>query len=237
MPETRTNDDIKKIVEKVSKALIKNENFVKCMVNQIVQEVSASYEEKFTEVKKEVIVLQDENEKLNKKIDFLEQNTKMNKLRILGVPEDENLRENCTDKLMNIFNNRLKLNLTANDIYKLYRIRTNANKSDSGNNVNKKPGPIIVEFYQRNVKNLVFKNKKNLKSSGIIIHEDLTRIRYNLWKKTATAFGIKNVWTVDGMIYASLDNKKTIIVRKSDDISANLFGLATVEDRAASDSS
>lgn len=219
MPETRTNkDDIKKIVEKVSKALIENENFIKAMVNQIVQEVSAVYEDKFAEMKKEFIMLQDDNVKLNKKIDFLEQNSKMNKLRILGVPEDENLKENCPDKLINIFNNTLKLNLTVNDIYSSYRIRTKLNKFTADKNVDKKPRPIIVEFYQRNVKNLVFRHKRHLKSTGIIIHEDLTPTRYNLWKKSISAFGLKNVWTVDGTIYASLDNKN-IIVRTSEDIS------------------
>lgn len=230
MPETRTNEDIKKIVEKVSKALIKNDNFVKSIVNQIVQEVSVIYEEKLAEVKKECIKLQEDNVKLNEKIDFLEQNSKMTKLRILGVPEQENSKENCSDKLLDIFNNTLKLNLTLNDIYKSYRIRNNTNKSDSRKRGTKKPNPIIVEFYQRNVKNLVLKHKKNLKSTGIIIHEDLTAHRYHLWKESATAFGIKNVWTVDGTVFVSMNNKK-FIVKKIEDILA----AKTVDEETASD--
>ena len=130
-------------------------------------------------------------------------------------------KENPTDKVVDIFNNKLGLDISKNDIHKSFRIKLKeidvANpwltKTD-----NKKPRPILVEFYQRHARNFVFYNKKKkLKSTAIVIREDLTAKRYKIWRSFVEAVGIKNVWTADGTVYVMFDDKK-IAVKNANDI-------------------
>lgn len=162
--------------------------------------------------------LQEVNDKLKWKVDYLEQNSKKHNLLIFGITEEQ--KENPTDKLTDIFNNKLDLNINKNDIHKCFRIKskvTNLAKEQSDKTENKKPRPILVEFNQRYARNLIFNNKKKLKSTGIVIREDLTSNRYKIWKSCVEAIGVKNVWTTEGTIYALFGNKK-IIVKDINDI-------------------
>lgn len=218
MPDTRTREDIKKMVENVSKALIQNQQFINTFVAQIVTEVSCKYEKQLGEMNKKMNELQEVNDKLKWKVDYLEQNSKKHNLLIFGITEEQ--KENPTDKLTDIFNNKLDLNINKNDIHKCFRIKskvTNLAKEQSDKTENKKPRPILVEFNQRYARNLIFNNKKKLKSTGIVIREDLTSNRYKIWKSCVEAIGVKNVWTTEGTIYALFGNKK-IIVKDINDI-------------------
>ncbi|KAK5645688.1 hypothetical protein RI129_004152 [Pyrocoelia pectoralis] len=65
--------------------------------------------------------------------------------------------------------------------------------------------PILVKFTSKNSKNLVYKNKSKLKGSKIVIKEDLTKLRHQLFKETVKKFD-KPVWTTDGKILVNINN-------------------------------
>ena len=51
-----------------------------------------------------------------------------------------------------------------------------------------------------NIREKVFKSKKNLKAKNISITESLTGYRLSVINEAREKFGFKNVWTYDGWI-------------------------------------
>ena len=49
--------------------------------------------------------------------------------------------------------------------------------------------------------NFIFSNKKKLKGTKITIREDLTKARLAVYKRAVVAFGVANVWSLDGRIH------------------------------------
>ena len=88
------------------------------MVAQIVTEVSSNYEKQLND---EMDELHEVNNKLLWKFDHFWQKSKKHNLLILEVTEEDN--ENPTDKLIDIFNNKLGLNICKNDIHKCFRFK------------------------------------------------------------------------------------------------------------------
>ena len=62
------------------------------------------------------------------------------------------------------------------------------------------PRPVIVKFARYNIREKVFKSKKNLKAKNISITESLTEYRLSVINEAREKFGFKNVWTYDGRI-------------------------------------
>ena len=70
----------------------------------------------------------------------------------------------------------------------------------------KQARPIIIKFFRYNIRNIVFKNKKKLKDTGISINEILTQKRMQLLTKGRNEFLFKKVWTQDGKILVKSDD-------------------------------
>ena len=72
--------------------------------------------------------------------------------------------------------------------------------------------PIIFCLQWFNKRQEIFGKKKKLKGTGIRITENLTRIRYELYKQALQKFGKNNVWTMEGRVVIKLDggNKKSL---------------------------
>ena len=75
----------------------------------------------------------------------------------------------------------------------------------------KKTRPIIVRFSTEAKKLEVYRNKKRLKRSRIVVTENLTSLRLSLYKKAMTVLGSNNVWTSEGKIFTKINNKLTEI--------------------------
>ena len=80
---------------------------------------------------------------------------------------------------------------------------------------NNRPSPIIVKFVRRSIRGLVYSNKKKLKDDNnlekISTTESLTRRRLRLVKKAEDEFGLRNVWTNNGVVYCYHINRKQVI--------------------------
>ena len=143
-------------------------------------------------------------------------------LLIHGVEEEEyrpneKVKEDTDAKVTEIFHARLGLenDFDPKDISRSHRL---------GKRKNGKKRPIIVRFTSYRARKTVFDAKKKLKGSGVSITENLTKERYDLYKKCGDLFGKENCWTLDGRINCLLTEldrngrRKLLVVTKESDL-------------------
>lgn len=73
------------------------------------------------------------------------------------------------------------------------------------------PRNIIVKFTSYHKRREVFNQKKKLKGAGIIIKEDLTVTNLKLYKEATRLFGIRKVWTYDGLVYIDVNGVRSTV--------------------------
>lgn len=141
--------------------------------------------------------LKSENNSLSTRVDIAEQYLLRNNIRIYGVPENNAIPLN--NKIIEVFNNNLGLNLTQDCFENCYRVGKDIKTG--------KPRAVVVKFSTYQMKNMVFQNKAKLKSTGISVKEDLTAARVKTFVYACDKFNYRNVWSRDGVIYAKVKNK------------------------------
>ena len=125
-------------------------------------------------------------------LDDLEQYGRRNNLRINGIPETES--ENTTELVKTLANDKLGVTLDDRDFDRSHRV------GKSGTH----PRSILVKFTNYTARNIVIKQRRKLKGSGITIQEDLTKKNQNLLKKTAQQTGVVSTWSRDGRVFAGV---------------------------------
>ena len=114
----------------------------------------------------------------------------------------------CTDKIRL---DAAQTELVKNNIVKVNRIREPQIKRPSNPLNSSKPRPLLVKFDNERVKDLVFRKKRALKETGIVITEFLTPIKSALLKLCIEKIpGEKSVWTDNGRILVKLHGKTDI---------------------------
>lgn len=141
---------------------------------------------------------------LESKIDDLEQYQRRQCLRVFGVSETDG---EDTDKLAIDVAKKIGVDLSVNDIDRSHRI---------GRKETDRPRPVIVKFVSYRKRNELFRSKKNLRGTGIVIREDLTKKRHALLQEAITKFGLKNVWTQDGAIIVKIGDTKRRVTQRAD---------------------
>lgn len=139
--------------------------------------------------------LNDERIQYKQKIDNLEQRSKNNNIRLMGLKEENN--ENTLDMVKHLLEQKFKMNVDDGDITAAYRVSQNTAE---------RPKHIIIMFKDNQTKNKIFRVKKMLKGSNIVMKEDLTNERLKLVKEASDKYGYKNVWTFNGIIFAKTEN-------------------------------
>ncbi len=131
--------------------------------------------------------------------------------RVKGIPE-VNGTEDTTKKFVDTVNAHFdeghKLKVT--DIARSHRLGRRKTTTT-------KPRPIIARFARETKKMDTFRVKKRLKGSGVSLAENLTAYRAELYRTACDVLNYKNVWTWEGRIFASHNNKK-ISIGSYDDI-------------------
>lgn len=149
---------------------------------------------------KEVAIIKD-------KLDIMEQNTRRNTLRMIGVKEDGN--EQLLSKVLNIINEALKVKCSHWEIDNVYRVgKYNENQM--------KPRHIIITFVTYLKRNEIYTARRGLKGSGIFINEDLVETSYKLLLAAKKTFGPRDVWSRNGRIYLRRDNTVLLINNETD---------------------
>lgn len=193
MPELRSqinaNEDL--IIQRVVEKVLASEDLITKLSASLSGCIQQQLEAKCQVLEEKVILLENQ---LLEKTDEMEQYTRRNSLRILGIEKIP--QESTNEVIMKLCSEKLKIKVVESDIDVSHRLKG-------------KPGlppPIIVKFVRRDVRDLIFRNKKQLKNSKIVITEDLTKIRSQLLMEVSSKFGRKNVWSMYGNIFTKDGN-------------------------------
>lgn len=196
MPPKSNQNDLKSAIRESVKELLDNEDFI----NKLLEKIS----EKIERLEQKVNDYEEKNFKLETKIEILQQNAKLNNICIYGIQEEEN--EKLNDKILKLFNEKMKVEIEPADIVNSFRIGNKSTKSR----------PVLVKFDRRSTRNAVLKNCGILRGTKIAITEDLLKSRLKLLREAQDLFDRKHVRTYEGNIYVIINQKKYIIHNSND---------------------
>lgn len=163
--------------------------------------------QKLNDVERSVSANSTEVNNLTNRLDHLEQYSRRNNIRILGVKTTPG--EN-TDDIVRDVAHRIGITISAGDIDRSHRLhrpgntpeRSQGSYANATRTGNTAPPPIIVKFTSYQPKFQMIKNRRKLKGSGIVVVEDLTRKNANLLFQTSRKANVKASWSLDGRVYA-----------------------------------
>jgi hypothetical protein len=136
--------------------------------------------------------------------DDFEQRNRNDCLLIHGVSESKD--EDTDLVVQNILHEKLAIIIHKDDIKRSHRIgQVKSQRSTRATTA--KNRPIIIKFVHFHKRQIVFKNKKNLKDTGVTITESLTSLRFELYQAASTKFGRKMVWTSQGRILTKIKDE------------------------------
>lgn len=147
----------------------------------------------FTKLHKQVEAQQEQLKILKRANNDMEQYSRRNCIRVFGIEESRD--ENCEMIALDVFRNRLGLDVSSPDIDRCHRVGK------------VKPGyhrALIVKFLSYRVRSKTIKSRRRLKGSGISIQEDLTALNQDLYRKVYTSKKVTNSWTADGRIFVQV---------------------------------
>lgn len=196
-----TQPDIKSTIKECIKELLSDEEFIA----KVADKVASKVEKKLKELEEKVAMLEDDNYKLNNKIVEMEQFSRRNNIRIFGITEEN--AENPAEKVITFFKEKLATEINVNQLETCHRI-------GNGKDVRR---PLFVKFMSHATKTEIIKKRKLLKGSKIIVVEDLTKKRYELFKATVQKCGKTRTWTSNGKVMVKMENE-IFTVNSMDDL-------------------
>ena len=172
---------------------------------------------KLDQSESKVKVLETQLSKCYNEIDELETYTRRPCLVVNNLKNEPNMTDEqmfiklCKDK-------SIDENMSTEKIAKIHRLhRSNNSMHDPS-----KPLALVVKFAKDRYRDDVFKNKKKLKNSGIVITELLTSKRSALLKKCIDRFpndrSARSIWTDNGKILVKCGSDYAIQIHSEQDI-------------------
>jgi hypothetical protein len=199
-------------IERSVASALHNNQLIDRIVSGLVDEVSARVIDSLTaaldaannkiqdlssEVESLKLQLADRNLELSGRIDDLEQHQRRNNLRFYGVPELPD--EDTSAVVVDILQKKMGMVIDAELIDTSHRVGGKREAERSG--AEPRPRPILVRFTHHYHRRRSFSGKRQLKGTGIVIREDLTRQRMEVYLKAKERYGLNKVWTLDGVIH------------------------------------
>lgn len=163
-------------------------------------------EERVSELERKSIDDQVRISELNLRLNKMEQYNKRKKLRLLGLKETA--EEGLIDSVQEILVSKLKMNKVE---------ITNCHRIGKKNIDQDRPRPVLIQFSSLSSKNEVFRNKRRLKGSKLLLFEELSRLNYELLKAAEEMVGRKEAWSFDGRIFIRWKGQK-YVVRSTEDL-------------------
>ncbi|XP_063959079.1 uncharacterized protein LOC129254761 isoform X2 [Lytechinus pictus] len=169
------------------------------------------------DVKSKVEASADKVNELSNRLDHIEQYSRRNNIRILGVkvtPEED------TDAVVVDVAKRIGVQMNAVDIDRSHRLPSRQTSRDELHSSSKSPA-IIVKFTSFKSKQQMMKHRRRLKGSGVVVVEDLTKKNADLLTQTSRHPKVTSSWTSDGRVFAIVKNEggkldRQLIRRQSD---------------------
>lgn len=140
---------------------------------------------------------------LTAELNVLEQYSRRNCLRVFGIGEQSN--KDTDTLIMKLTSEKLGVDLSTSDIDRSHRI----GRPDSKGN-----RPIIVKFTNYSARSSVIKARRKLKSTGIVIQEDLTARNRELLKQTSAHPKVSSAWSLDGRIFGLVTSQGGVESKK-----------------------
>lgn len=194
------------LIQRVIEKALTSDKFISELCNKLFEAVSDKIQtylhpldEKITRLE---TALADCSKNAELKIDKLEQYSRRNNLRVYGIKEGQG--EKTNELLCKIFKDKLDVNIMDYNIDRSHRL---PNRNMSRGNKGTFCAPIIIKFNNYDVKDAVYKNKSRFKGTNIVVKEDLTTMRLNLYRLAVQRFSTKSVWTRDGIIHVKLKDR------------------------------
>ena len=201
-----------------------------------------SFERRLSQLESEIFELKTENTNLNKRVDGLVKRCEESERLAKTLSDNMNIISDELDDVLNetkrpclIVNNlpvqseksdedifidlctqKLGIvNMTADKISKIHRLHKPNNNLDST-----KPRALVVKFAKDRYRDEVFRSKKNLKSTGIVISELLSKRRSALLKKCIDLIPgdrtSRSIWTDNGRILVKVSNEIIHVSNEND---------------------
>jgi hypothetical protein len=209
--DNRASPTVTCAVERAVEAFIGNKDFITKISCEIIDKVSqrviegltASLEaahQQIDSLRSEVSSLrnqlQKKDEEIHERVDNLEQYQRRNNLRIFGIPETQG--EDTDLLVVDLFKNKLKLDIDVSHIERSHRVGRERTVPEGGPQT--RPRAIIVKMSSYRYRRLVYESKRRLKGTGVVVREDLTRRRTEMYNRAVDKHGFQRVWTTDGRI-------------------------------------
>ncbi|CAG9817735.1 unnamed protein product [Phaedon cochleariae] len=213
---SKGEDELHSVVKDFVTKLYTADDFIRQLTETITGIIEQKYNPMIEELKNENRKINDKLQKQEDMINILmnhqkkhEQIRRSRNLRIYGV--EEKVNENITKSVLDIFTTKMKLKLDESSIEFCYRLK----KKELN-----KTSPIMLRFSSNYFKNMVYNNKKLLKSTKIVIREDLTTEQLKIVSEAMKKVGASGVvWTNSGKIYVKLNSQQNgIRIGSLDDI-------------------
>ena len=133
------------------------------------------------------------------------------------IEQKDQEEENTDEIVLDVFRNIMGMRISIDEVERTHRLGRKANiNSTTEDRLPKSGRPIIVKFSTYSKQQEIFSNKKKLKGSGLVLTENLTKTRMHLLTKAREIVGVKNCWTVDGIIVAIRRDKKLVTISREE---------------------
>ncbi|KAK9701450.1 hypothetical protein QE152_g30590 [Popillia japonica] len=165
------------VVLKTVETVLKSEELLQKIGNIIAEKIDQKIDQSIKTYEVKVSQLEDKLEKAYATIDSLEQYTRRNSLRIYGLPESVN--EDTDASVIKFCKEKMNIEVTKEMIDCSHRLGKEENHTK----------PLLVKFVSKNIKQEIYKNKRKLKGSKLVIKEDLTKKNIQLMKRVRDKVG------------------------------------------------
>ena len=169
---------------------------------------SESADERLVATKRKQTAMSTNNAKKKKRVTVVAVNKNGNKnlsngemleifmKRMDDLQESANFNSDMMDDIQKSLNRVLAEN---KDLKTVYRVKSKISVPD-------KPAAVVVQIDNNSVRASVFKQRKMLAKSKIIVREDLTQKTLSLLKAARNKFTSKNSWYVRGSVFVKCNN-------------------------------
>lgn len=207
MPFTREQtSELKQIIKEGIAASFRDDSIIANLVDKVSQKINLQLlTDRIQQQESHIKRLEEQVTDLREKLDAVERHSRIKTIRVHGISEVNG--ENVQEKVLGVFNSKMDLNVNSCELDKCHRI---------GMRTNERPRAVLVTFLRLEMKQDVIRARKKLKGSNVVIVEDLTHDKHEVYKEAVRVLGHRKVWTLGGCVYTKLNNRKQEIKCKAD---------------------